>query len=113
LPTYGYRCQTCSHEFEVWQKMTDEPVAACPTCGGTSRRLIFPVGIVFKGSGFYATDHRSPSGASSSKDGASSGGSPEKSDTETQSNSKTQSDTKSQTSPAPAPSTGSASNGNG
>lgn len=114
MPTYGYRCQTCSHEFEVWQKMTDQPVAACPTCGGTSRRLIFPVGIVFKGSGFYATDHRSPSGGSAAKDGASSSGGKEKPDTKSSSSGgKEKSETKSQTPSAPAPSSGSASSGDG
>ncbi|MGH7687554.1 MAG: FmdB family zinc ribbon protein [Candidatus Dormibacteria bacterium] len=58
MPTYGYRCNACDREFDVWQKMTDEPVAACPTCGGEGKRQFFPAGLVFKGSGFYATDNR-------------------------------------------------------
>jgi putative FmdB family regulatory protein len=58
VPTYGYRCEQCSLEFEVWQRMSDDPTALCPTCGGRGRRLFFPAGIVFKGSGFYKTDNR-------------------------------------------------------
>ena len=76
MPTYGYRCPACSKEFEVWQRMADAPEAACPACGASARRLFFPAGIVFKGTGFYATDNRSKS---RSGDGAKpSGGSTEK-----------------------------------
>ena len=74
MPTYGYRCEQCSLEFEVWQRMSDEAVAACPTCGGKGRRLFFPAGIVFKGTGFYKTDNRKSStdGGSASSSGSSS-----------------------------------------
>ena len=58
MPTYGYRCKACDREFDVWQKMTDDPVAACPTCGGEGKRQFFPAGLVFKGAGFYVTDNR-------------------------------------------------------
>jgi putative FmdB family regulatory protein len=58
MPTYEYLCPTCSHRFETWQKMTDEPLTVCPACGKDIRRVFFPAGIVFKGSGFYKTDHR-------------------------------------------------------
>ncbi len=57
MPTYEYLCQACSHRFETWQKMTDEPLTMCPECGGHIRRILFPAGIVFKGHGFYKTDH--------------------------------------------------------
>src|SRR5437868_9847568 len=57
MPTYEYLCQTCSHRFETWQKMTDEPLTICPECGSHIRRVLFPAGIVFKGPGFYKTDH--------------------------------------------------------
>ena len=57
MPTYEYLCQTCSHRFETWQKMTDEPLTVCPECGKHIRRVLYPAGIVFKGSGFYKTDH--------------------------------------------------------
>lgn len=74
MPTYGYRCEKCGHEYDVWQSMTAEPGAACPTCGGEGRRLFFPAGIVFKGSGFYKTDSRKSGAASSSSTTPSSGG---------------------------------------
>ncbi len=66
MPTYEYLCQTCSHRFETWQKMTDEPLTECPECGGHIRRILFPAGVVFKGSGFYVTDHSNSKHASSS-----------------------------------------------
>jgi len=65
VPTYGYRCEKCGHEYDVWQSMTAEPGAACPSCGGEGRRLFFPAGIVFKGSGFYKTDSRKSGGSAS------------------------------------------------
>jgi putative FmdB family regulatory protein len=66
VPTYGYRCKKCSLEFEVRQRMTDDSGAACPNCGGEGRRVIFPAGIVFKGTGFYKTDSRKAGGGSES-----------------------------------------------
>jgi putative FmdB family regulatory protein len=57
MPTYEYLCQSCGHRFETWQKMSDEPLKECPECGKEIRRVLFPAGIVFKGSGFYVTDH--------------------------------------------------------
>jgi putative FmdB family regulatory protein len=57
MPTYEYQCRTCNHRFETWQRMVDEPLTVCPECGGQIRRVLFPAGIVFKGSGFYKTDH--------------------------------------------------------
>jgi putative FmdB family regulatory protein len=68
MPTYAYRCQSCSSEFEKFQKFAEKPVSKCPVCGkGPVRRLLQPAAIVFKGSGWYATDHRSPSGNGTSK----------------------------------------------
>lgn len=63
MPTYEYLCKECTHRFETWQKMSDEPLTVCPVCGGTIRRVLFPAGIVFKGSGFYKTDHANGSSA--------------------------------------------------
>lgn len=57
MPTYEYLCQTCSHRFETWQKMTDDPLTTCPECGNGIRRVLYPAGIVFKGNGFYKTDN--------------------------------------------------------
>jgi putative FmdB family regulatory protein len=65
MPTYTYHCESCGVRFDQYQKFTDEPLTLCPECGEIALRKVFqPVGIVFKGSGFYATDHRSPSGQS-------------------------------------------------
>jgi len=57
MPTYEYECKECSHHFEVFQSMSDEPIKICPKCGKEVRRLIFGgVGVIFKGPGFYVTD---------------------------------------------------------
>lgn len=58
MPLYEYQCLPNSHRFEVRHPITQDPVKECPVCGGGVRRVIHPVGIVFKGSGFYATDSR-------------------------------------------------------
>lgn len=64
MPVYTYRCESCGVQFEKMQKFSDQPLTRCPECGKKALRKVYtPVGIVFKGSGFYATDHRSPSGA--------------------------------------------------
>lgn len=59
MPTYEYQCKSCTHRFEIWQKMADEALTVCPECQGVIRRVLYPAGIVFKGSGFYKTDHGS------------------------------------------------------
>lgn len=61
MPLYEYQCQSCGVRFERRQHITDEPVKVCPECGGEVHRLIHPVGIIFKGSGFYVTDNRAKS----------------------------------------------------
>ena len=59
MPTYEYRCAN-GHEFELFQRMSDEPAAECPECGAPSERLLSAgAGLLFKGSGFYITDYRS------------------------------------------------------
>jgi putative FmdB family regulatory protein len=66
MPVYTYRCNNCGVQFDQTQKFTDETLTKCPDCGkNTLQKVYTPVGIVFKGSGFYATDHRSPSGQTS------------------------------------------------
>jgi len=58
MPTYEYRCRKCGHEFEKFQSMTAEPVRICPECEGEVERLIGSgAGLIFKGSGFHATDY--------------------------------------------------------
>ena len=59
MPTYDYICKECSHKFELFQGIHDDAVTICPECKGTVRRIISGgTGIIFKGSGFYATDYK-------------------------------------------------------
>jgi putative FmdB family regulatory protein len=66
MPTYEYECTACGQHIEVFQRITEDPLTTCGVCGGTLRKVFHPVGIVFKGSGFYATDSRA---APKKKDG--------------------------------------------
>lgn len=90
MPTYQYACTECGHAFEQFQSFSEDALTVCPSCSGKLRKLYNAVGVVFKGSGFYRTDSRSPSSASagatagasagsssssSSSEGSSSGGS--------------------------------------
>jgi putative FmdB family regulatory protein len=66
MPIYTYRCESCGVQFERHQFFNDAPLKICPECRKkTLRKVITPTKVIFKGSGFYATDHRSPSGSSS------------------------------------------------
>ncbi len=61
MPTYVYRCSKCGHEFEKFQKISDPPRGRCPECRGKAERVITGgAALLFKGSGFYVTDYRSP-----------------------------------------------------
>jgi putative FmdB family regulatory protein len=61
MPTYQYKCLACGHDFEMFQKMKDEPIKECPKCKGEVKRLLGPgAGPIFKGSGFYHTDYKKP-----------------------------------------------------
>ena len=63
MPIYTYRCENCGVQFERQQSFSEPPLTRCPECSKKTLQKVFqPVGIVFKGSGFYSTDHRSPSG---------------------------------------------------
>jgi putative FmdB family regulatory protein len=94
MPVYTYRCESCGLQFDRQQKFSDQPLTRCPECNKkTLRKVYTPVGIVFKGSGFYATDHRSPSGASRSNSNTKSENTEKKSDSDSSSE-------KPQTSPA-------------
>ena len=63
MPTYQYTCTECGEPVEAVQKFTDAPLTVCAACGGRLRKVFSPVGIVFKGSGFYRTDSRNGSGS--------------------------------------------------
>lgn len=90
MPTYVYACDTCGAQFEQFQSFKDEPVRVCPRCAAGVRRVFQPVGIVFKGSGWYITDSRKSSSAS--VDG---GAKPEAASAPADTTSETKSETKS------------------
>ena len=79
MPTYDYQCRSCSRVIEVIHPMTEDGPAVCETCGGALRRVLFPAGIIFKGSGFYRTDSRASSESNTTSpkkpEGGSTGGS--------------------------------------
>ena len=69
MPTYQYACTECGDQLEMVQRFSDDPLTVCPACSGRLRKVFSPVGIVFKGSGFYRTDSRAGNGAKDGKDG--------------------------------------------
>jgi putative FmdB family regulatory protein len=71
MPTYEYRCLN-GHNFEVIQRMSDDPVETCEVCGAPVERVFHPVAVHFKGSGFYTTDYAKKAKDGASKDGGSS-----------------------------------------
>ena len=88
MPTYGYECLSCDNQFEISQSIKDDALTTCSECGGTLRKRIYPVGISFKGSGFYVNDYAAkPSGTSSS-------GEPAKSEAKADTGAEVKSDTK-------------------
>ncbi len=113
MPTYDYECDGCGHEFEQFQRISEDPLKKCPECKKNKLRRLFGTGaaVVFKGSGFYQTDYRSESykkGAESAKKAESDGTSDAKSDSKTdKSSSKEKSATpKSESKPASKPKSG-------
>jgi putative FmdB family regulatory protein len=77
MPIYEYECSACKNRFERSQRFSDPALTECPECGGPVRRVLFPAGIVFKGSGWYATDSRKPAPSETASTAA---GSADKSD---------------------------------
>lgn len=71
MPLYDYRCRDCGHEFEIQQSLSDDTLTVCPQCDGDLRKVFSPVGIAFKGSGFYKNDSRSGSSSKSSSSASS------------------------------------------
>lgn len=90
MPIYEYACTACGERTEAKQSFDDPPLEDCPQCGGKLRKLFSPVGIVFKGSGFYSTDAKSGSKTSSSTDKS-----------EPSKKTETKSESKSESKPAP------------
>jgi putative FmdB family regulatory protein len=61
MPTYTYECDECGVRFDAWQRFSDDPITVCPECGGHAHRVPQPVGILFKGSGWYIKDSKGQS----------------------------------------------------
>jgi putative FmdB family regulatory protein len=98
VPTYQYACTECGDQSEVVQRFSDDPLTVCGTCGGRLRKVFSPVGIVFKGSGFYRNDSRAGAvsgGSPNGKSGESSDGSKSESGAKAESGSKSGSDSSS------------------
>lgn len=64
MPTYEYKCSGCSKRLEIVQRITADPLTKCEACGGQLKRVVFPVGVVYKGTGFYTTDYARKNGGS-------------------------------------------------
>ena len=97
MPTYDYQCRSCGSVTEVIHSMLEEGPSVCERCGGELRRVLYPTGIIFKGSGFYRTDSRSGGTSSSTGSSAASGdskGSPSKAGESTAADAKAPSDAK-------------------
>ena len=93
MPIYEYRCPN-GHTFEIFQKMADAPVKRCQECGaGPVEKLLFPVAVHFKGSGFYSTDYGRSGRKDVGKDGDGSGAQEKKEKKETSTASKGDTDT--------------------
>ena len=106
MPTYSYACTECDNKFDIVQSFSDDSLTECPQCTGRLRKLFNPVGIVFKGSGFYRTDSRPGSSSSdtSSSDSSSSSSSDSSSSAKSSdSSSKSESSTSSTPAKAAAP----------
>lgn len=67
MPIYEYKCRDCEHVFEKFQSLNDDPEKTCPACGGEVRKVFYPAGLVFKGSGFYITDSRKGSNSTNNE----------------------------------------------
>jgi len=117
MPTYGYECKTCKEQFETVQRITEDALTVHDGCGGELRRLLYPVGIVFKGPGFYVNDYakaskaeKKPETAASAKTDSANDSSESGGKAETKPEAKTESKADSTPSAAP-PASASASSG--
>jgi putative FmdB family regulatory protein len=73
MPIYEYRCEKCQHQFDLFQKITDEPVKDCPECGGPVCKLISSTSFILKGSGWYVTDYGKGNGGNGKEKKAAAG----------------------------------------
>lgn len=101
MPTYGYRCTVCGHEFERFQKITDPALTECENCHGAVKKIMYPVGIAFKGSGFYVNDSRASETKATTKSESKDSSSDTKADAKPETKTDTATtETKSETKPA-------------
>jgi putative FmdB family regulatory protein len=100
MPIYEYACDKCQKTFERKQKFSDDPVRTCPECGQDVRRVLYPAGIIFKGSGFYVTDNRGSKGASTSPSSTNGSSTPDSSNSNGSTAAESTSTTKSSTAAA-------------
>ncbi|MCW3059369.1 MAG: FmdB family transcriptional regulator [Capsulimonas sp.] len=77
MPTYGYECTGCADQFEIMQSIKDDALTTCEKCGGKLRKRVYPVGISFKGSGFYVNDYKGSAPTAGGGESAKSSGSSE------------------------------------
>lgn len=115
MPTYQYLCRNCEHRFDIVQSIHEDPLTVCHECAGTIRRVLHPVGVTFKGSGFYRTDSRESgkkkSAPAAGKETAGSGSSGDSSTASKESSTPAKSDSSPATSGAPVDKSGSATKG--
>ena len=83
MPIYEYKCEN-GHVFDVMQRLSDDPLASCIECGAPVRKVLHPVNISFKGSGFYSTDYKGAAKAETTKNGESGEKGAEKKDSSTE-----------------------------
>jgi putative FmdB family regulatory protein len=91
VPTYQYSCTECGHFFEAVQSFSDDSLTVCPECDGRLRKVFNAVGVVFKGSGFYRTDSRGTTSASTTDSGSGASASTTETKTATKTETKTES----------------------
>lgn len=104
MPTYQYRCTECATELEAVQRFSDDPLTVCPECDGSLRKVFSAVGVVFKGSGFYATDSRSKGKSNAAKPGEAAGATGSSTDSKPETSAPAKSETKADK-PSSTPST--------
>jgi putative FmdB family regulatory protein len=101
MPTYEYRCKK-GHDFEVMQRMSDDPIVECEVCGAPVQKVFSPVAVHYKGTGFYSTDYGSKNRARELKETAEARKKADKSSSDSSSSSSDSTDSKKKPDPAPA-----------
>ncbi len=108
MPTYEYACRSCGEHLEVVQSFSDAALTDCPACGGVLRKVFQPIGISFKGSGFYKNDSRASSSSSNGSSAKGTESKPTSSDTKASSDAKASGSDSSPSTPSPGKSSSAA-----